>query len=245
MLLTRTVVLFPSTTVGPMSCPLLMEDRDRARELANTYTSSGKSTEWFEVLYAEGAEEQADIPWADFEPNPNLVEWLEEASLSPSEASALKVGCGLGDDVEALADRGFDVTAFDISPTAIEWCRDRFPDSDATYLVSDLFSAPEDWRRAFDFVLESYTLQVLPQSMRCRAIPIIADFVAPDGTLLVICRGRDPGDPEGELPWPLTKETVRQFEEHELVLVGLEDYYDQESPPVRRFRATFRRPVDA
>lgn len=218
-----------------------MEHRERARELADTYTADGNATEWFEVLYAEGAAEEADIPWADFEPNPNLEAWLSRASLSPGDARALKVGCGLGDDAEALADRGFDVTAFDISPTAIEWCRERFPGSEVTYRVADLFAAPQRWARAFDFVLESYTLQVLPDAEQDAAIPIIADFVAPDGTLLVICRGRDPGDPKGELPWPLTRDTVLQFEEHGLDLVAFEDYHDEESPPVRRFRATFHR----
>lgn len=218
-----------------------MSNRERARELAETYTDNGNATDWFEVLYAEGAAEEADIPWADFEPNPNLVEWLDQTSLSPRDTRALKVGCGLGDDVEELADRGFDVTAFDISPTAIEWCRERFPDSEATYLVSDLFAAPRQWIRAFDFVLESYTLQVLPPKKRRRALPIIADFVGPSGTLLVICRGRDPEEPEGELPWPLPKDTLLQFEDNGLDLVHFEDYYDDESPPVRRFRAEFRR----
>lgn len=219
-----------------------MEDRDRARELAEEYTAEGTPTEWFDVLYAEGEREEADIPWADFEPNPNLVEWLDRTSRSPSGQSALKIGCGLGDDVEELSDRGFDVTAFDISATAIEWCRDRFPDSDATYLVTDLFETPEEWSRAFDFVLESYTLQVLPHPERQQAIGRIADFVKPGGTLLVICRGRDSDEPEGALPWPLTEETVRQFEDEGLVLVEFEDYYDDETPPVRRFRAEFERP---
>lgn len=219
-----------------------MEDRERARELADEYTDNGNPTEWFDVLYTEGAQEEAEIPWADLEPNPNLVEWLDREPVSPSGQSALKVGCGLGDDVEELSDRGFDVTAFDISPTAIEWCRERFPDSTASYLVTDLFDVPEDWSRAFDFVLESYTLQVLPQSERRRAIPIIADFVKPGGTLLVICRGRDPDEPEGDLPWPLAKQTVLRFEDEGLELVEFEDYHDDEIPPVRRFRAQFERP---
>lgn len=91
-------------------------------------------------------------------------------------------------------------------------------------------------------MLESYTLQVLPQPERRRAIPIIADFVAPGGTLLVICRGRDADEPEGDLPWPVTKETIHRFEEDGLDLIEFEDYHDSETPPVRRFRVTFERP---
>ncbi len=215
--------------------------RERARVLADKYAERAP-TEWFDRLYAEGRNGDSEIPWADLEPNPNLVDWLNRSSLSPSGKKALKVGCGLGDDVEELCERGFDVTAFDISPTAIDWCRERFPESTAIYRVADLFEAPAEWTRAFGFVLESYTLQVLPPAERSEAIRHIADFVRPGGTLLIITRGRDPNEPEGELPWPLTEETVRQFEAHGLDLVQFEDYVDDENPPVRRFRAQFQRP---
>lgn len=221
-----------------------MEHRERARELAEEYTADDRPTEWFEILYSEGVDGETAIPWAEFEPNPNLTEWLDRTARTPEGARALKVGCGLGDDAEALADYGFDVTAFDIAPTAIETCHDRFPESSVTYRVADLFDAPDAWSRSFEFVLESYTLQTLPSAEQRRAIQAIADFVAPGGTLLVICRGREPDDPEGEMPWPLTEETVLRFEEAGLDLVEFEDYVDDETPPVRRFRAEFERPPE-
>jgi SAM-dependent methyltransferase len=219
-----------------------MEHRERARELAAEYVADGRPTEWFDVLYAEGLGGEAEIPWAEFEPNPNLVAWLDRSTAAAEGGRALKVGCGLGDDAEALSERGFDVTAFDVSPTAIDWCRERFPDSTVEYLVADLLDAPDEWARAFDLVVESYTLQVLPAPERRRAVPAVADLVAPGGTLLVICRGRDPDEPTGELPWPLTRETVLRFADEGLELVGFEDYEDDETPPVRRFRAEFERP---
>ena len=89
--------------------------------------------------------------------------------------------------------------------------------------------------------MESYTLQVLPAPERQRAIVRIADFVAPDGLLLVIARGRDVNEEKGLMPWPLTHDEIRSFETTGLSLIKLEDYLDDESPPVRRFRATFRR----
>jgi SAM-dependent methyltransferase len=219
-----------------------MEHRKRARELAERYTEAGEPTEWFDVLYTEGMAGEADIPWADREPNPNLVAWLDRTADRGTGERALKVGCGLGDDAEELSARGFDVTAFDVAPTAIERCRERFPESSVEYLVEDLFEAPEAWRGAFDLVLESYTLQVLPPAERRRAVAAIAAFVAPGGTLLVVARGRDPDEPEGRMPWPVTEETVRGFTDHGLDLVSFEDYRDDETPPVRRFRAEFERP---
>lgn len=59
------------------------------------------------------------------------------------------------------------------------------------------------------------------------------------GTLLLVCRGRDAADPPGDTPWPLTREELAA-RENGLPLVSFEDYYDAETPPVRRFRAVYR-----
>ena len=110
-----------------------------------------------------------------------------------------------------------------------------------SYVVTDLFSKPTEWEAKFDFVLESYTLQVLPPNLRADAARCIASFVATGGTLLVIARGREPNEPEGKMPWPLTKDELSLFETQGLKKVTFEDYMDSEDPPVRRFRATYRR----
>ena len=49
--------------------------------------------------------------------NPNLSEWTDFRKVKAHGKRALVVGCGLGDDAEYLAEQGFSVTAFDISPT--------------------------------------------------------------------------------------------------------------------------------
>ena len=133
------------------------------------------------------------------------------------------------------------MTAFDISPTAIGWCKKRFPETKVQYLVHDLFNPPLDWEGVFDFVLESYTLQVLTPDLRGKAIQCISGFVAPGGTLLVIARGRKPEEPTGEMPWPLVRTELRKFEADGLQEVNFEEYLDKEDPPVRRFRVEYPR----
>ncbi len=215
--------------------------RAKAREIAKQYLDRGNSTEWFEALYSAANGDANIIPWADMAPNPNLVSWLNRQKMSGDGKSALKIGCGLGDDAEELARRGFDVVAFDISETAIKWCNDRFPDSQVKYVVKDLFESPASWNNKFDFVLECYTLQVLPPELRNKAVARIAGFVALGGTLLVICRGRDPEDDSNKMPWPLTKNELDAFKKHGLTEISFEDYMDQEDPPVRRFRIEYHR----
>ena len=214
--------------------------RATAREIAHKHLDAGDPLGWFEDLYSRAGENAAIIPWADLAPNPNLIDWLDRHQYA-RPGKAMKVGCGLGDDAEELTRRGFETTAFDISESAIAWCRKRYPQSAVSYIVADLFSAPVEWGAKFDFVLESYTLQVLPPILRADAVRCIASFVAPGGTLLIIARGREPGEPEGKMPWPLTKDDLSLFGTHALKVVSFEDYMDSEDPPVRRFRATYRR----
>ena len=214
-------------------------NRVTAREIAHEHLKKGDPLGWFEALYSVAGEDFTIIPWADLLPNPNLVEWLDQRGLF--SGLALKVGSGLGDDAEELARRGLETTAFDISPSAIKRSRTRFPDSTVSYFVEDLFLAPNEWSGKFDLVVESYTLQVLPPDLRARAIEAIASFVAPGGTLLVIARGREPNEPEGKMPWPLTMDEISLFRNHELKETSFEDYMDHEDPPVRRYRATYCR----
>lgn len=216
-----------------------MVDRTRARALAQEALSEGNPVAWFETLYREAAAGTTVVPWADLVPNPHLVEWLEAQAAHGGRA--LDVGTGLGDSAEELARRGYDVTAFDVSATAIEQARARFPQSPVDYGVADLLQPPDEWRGRFDLVTETYTLQVLPPAARAVAIRSLRALIAPGGVLLVIARGREPQEPEGAMPWPLTVSEVREIAGDELTLVSFEDFLDGEDPPVRRLRATFRR----
>ncbi len=215
--------------------------RARARQLAREFAQRGDATGWFEELYTQAQGNEHGIHWADMAVNPNLVGWLDRRNMQGTGKRALVVGCGLGDDAEELARRSFEVVAFDVAPTAIAWCRQRFPRSPVVYVVADVFDPPSHWQGSFDFVLEAYTLQVLPAEVRSRAMTRIAGLLAPGGTLLVICRGRSAADPSGELPWPLTTEELETFTGARLRQVHFEDYFDQEEPPVRRFRVEYQR----
>jgi SAM-dependent methyltransferase len=216
--------------------------RRRARELASSHLAQGDALDWFEPLYVEAAGVATNIPWADLRPNPNFVEWCDRKPPEGHGRSALVVGCGLGDDAEFLASRGFRVTAFDVSPTAVAWCRRRFPHSAVRYEAADLLAPLATWRQAFDFVFEAYTLQVLPPALRGQAIARLVDMVKPGGTLIVICRGRKPGEAEGQMPWPLLRDELSALEQAGLTLNELEEFWDRhEDPPVWRFRASYSR----
>jgi SAM-dependent methyltransferase len=216
--------------------------RKRARELASEYAGKGDPTGWFEALYKEEEQGRSVVPWADRGANPGLLEFWSTHPQSTAGRRALVIACGLGDDAEQLAAWGYDTSAFDISETAIRMARKRFPESKVDFRPADLFQPPAEWNRAFDFVFEANTVQALPFELRTQAMHRIASFVRPAGELLAIVRGREENEPLGELPWPLTRAEMNDF-----VLAGLkqesfEEYFDNEEPPARRFRALYSRP---
>src|SRR4051812_24918081 len=125
------------------------KDRSRARALCSEYAARTDYLGWFEQLYQEACGDEGIVPWADMVPNPHLCEWHQRRGYDFRGKRCVKVGCGLGDDAEYLAAAGASVVAFDISATAIECCRRRFPTSRVTYTTVDLFVSPPVWREAF------------------------------------------------------------------------------------------------
>lgn len=245
--------------------------RARARELAAQFAERGDNVGWFEAFYREAGGDNEQIPWADLEPNKFLTVWADAVGLKGNGRKALVVGCGLGDDARYLHDLGFEVTAFDISPTAIEWAKRIHAETDIRFEVANLFQPPSNWlasknppttpstpafghpssgrRRVggtdktggFDFVLEVYTIQPLPLEMRDRVIDSIAGFVGNEGELVVVTRGREDDEEPVEMPWPLSRNDLSRFETHALKQADFRIIDGDEDPPMPRFVVRYKR----
>jgi SAM-dependent methyltransferase len=218
-----------------------IEIRENAKKIAASYAERGDATGWFDALYKEAAGDNAHIPWADLEPNKFLKAWAEKTNLQGNGRKALVVGCGLGDDAIFLNELGFKVTAFDISPTAIEWAKRLHPNTDITFENADLFHPFRGWLHAFDFVLEVYTIQPLPLELRPKVIDSIAAFVADKGKLVVVTRGRADDEEPTELPWALSRKDLSRFDAHGLRQIGFEEMWGDEDEPVKRFVVEYER----
>ena len=202
-----------------------------------------QATDWFDDLYAEARRGERAVPWARLAPRPAFDQWLRRERPLGEGRPAVVVGCGLGDDAEALAAHGFRVMAFDVSPTAVAWCRERFPDSRVDYQVADLFALPGDWRGAFEFVLESLTVQALPIELRSEATAGVASLVAPGGALLVLCLGTEMGENRSGPPWPLTRDELDRFRRHNLHEQRFEQLAYGDGPPLHRWRVEYVKQV--
>jgi len=96
---------------------------------------------------------QGNTPWDTGRPSRELDRALSEHDISPGRV--LELGCGSGTNALFLAGRGFEVTAVDVSPLAIEQARAKVEEAgvDVTLLAADLLELPE-LGPAFPFVFD-------------------------------------------------------------------------------------------
>jgi SAM-dependent methyltransferase len=221
------------------------DPEQHAASLAHAAIAAGNATAWFEQVYADAAAGKTTVPWDRGRANELLVQWASgqyrDGPLRAADgAKALVTGCGLGEDAEFIAGLGFATTAFDIAPTAITAARSRFPSSPVDYQVADLLAPPDRWSQAFDLVVDSVTVQALPDPPRAAALARLGEFVAPGGTLIVIARRREPGTADSGPPWSLTRAEIDSIATGGVRLVTAETI-EPGPVPSRRWLAEFRR----
>lgn len=219
-----------------------MDIRENTRKLAAEFLRKGDATGWFDALYLEAAGDNEHIPWADLEPNQFLRRWAEESGLKGENRTALVVGCGLGDDAKFLDELGFRVTAFDISPAAVSWAKKIHADTRMNFYTVDLFNPPRGWIRAFDFVLEVYTIQALPPNLREQATDAIASFVKAGGQLAVVTGVADDAEQTDGPPWSLTMNDLARFETRGFERTGFSEMlHPEEDDAVKRVVAIYQK----
>jgi methyl halide transferase len=82
-------------------------------------------------------------PWDTGRPSAELQRQL--AKRKPSPGPAIELGCGSGTNAVWLAQQGFDVTAIDISPTALERAQAKAVEAgvQARFLQTDVTALPD------------------------------------------------------------------------------------------------------
>lgn len=211
------------------------------KAMVKSYQENDDPLGWFDSIYTDAQGDHKKVFWADLHANPCLLEWLQNCNQNTKDKTAIAVGCGVGDDAEAMSEAGYEVTAFDISPEAIRLCKQRYPKSKVTYLVANLFDYPPQWKEAFDLVYECNTIQVLPGKYRTQARDAMVSLLAPKGNILVSCRSRLKDTLKDAIPLPLDKEEIDGF-----IRCGLKEqsflaYDDTQEPPVPHFFACYQK----
>jgi len=144
------------------------------------FSSGSQAAEW-DVRYSE----RGTTMWSG-RPNGRLV--AEVAGLSPGRV--LDVGCGEGADAVWLAQRGWTVTAIDISDVAVSRAREAAERAGATveWVCGDVLQTPF---HACSFDLVSMQYPALPKAAGEAAVRTFLDSVRPGGLLLAVYHDLD------------------------------------------------------
>jgi len=103
----------------------------------------------WDLIYREGCP-----PWEIGRPKTELIRVLNEWDLP--RGTALELGCGTGSDAIYLAQQGFDVTAVEVSPTALERARRRGMQEGAQvhFVLDDVFEFTASGE-PYDFIYDA------------------------------------------------------------------------------------------
>jgi SAM-dependent methyltransferase len=209
-------------TVPPLQ--VLAPEKRRARPGLQDHVIPGfarpdaeaPAAEWaaaFEDAYSSALGDLLQVPWCRGEADPALVSWIDSEApglVRPGAAVAV-TGCGAGDDAAELASRGYDITAVDISPTAIAWAQRRFEHMSDNFICADLLALPASLRRRADLVVDVETLSWLPPKLRGTAASALVAMSRPRGMVLIVASiGSETGADAWASPDPLTPEELAQ-----------------------------------
>ena len=88
---------------------------------------------------------------------------LVDDGLWPAQGRVLEMGCGAGNTSVWLARQGYEVVGVDISPTAIEWARERAAEEhvQVTFLVGNVLNLEGQENNRFDLVIDSHCLHCI------------------------------------------------------------------------------------
>ena len=187
------------------------EAREKMLEIYSASEHSNDPLSWFEELYCSSRRDRRLIPWDWMEPHPFLVEWTQE---NQHTGRALVVGSGLGEDAAFLYEKGWKVTAFDVSESAVEWASQLHKGKEIDWLVGDLVQPEQSWKEAFDLVLEVHILQAIPEEIRNSAYRNLSPLLNRNGLLMCIGRLANGLEEQNDAPpWPLSRDFIHQIGE--------------------------------
>ena len=126
-----------------------------------------------------------ELPWYYPELDPDLESALARDVITGG--LALDLGCGPGTQAVALAERGFHVTATDVSADAIEQARalSQARGVKIEFAVDDVMQSRLE--HAFDVVFDRGCYHVFAPAERTGYVATLAKLVRPGGTLFLKC----------------------------------------------------------
>lgn len=128
-----------------------------------------------------------DIPW-NFKTPPDILENLvRTGKITPCKT--IDLGCGTGNYAIYLAGEGFDVTAVDISSSAIKIAKNNASQKgiDCNFIVADILGDLKQIQSTFNFAYDWELLHHIFPSDREKYIRNVYRLLNPGGQYLSVC----------------------------------------------------------
>jgi 2-polyprenyl-3-methyl-5-hydroxy-6-metoxy-1,4-benzoquinol methylase len=145
-----------------------------------------KAQRWEAIYSSRSRDLLGCLPWESERPVGALVELFDRPGFRPR--TVLELGCGDGVNAVFMASRGCEVTAVDVSATALELAREkqRSAGVEVELIEGDVFELGPA-RAPFEFVFDRGMLHHVQVFHFEDYKDLVADRLAPDGLFHLIC----------------------------------------------------------
>ena len=180
-------------------------------------TQQREFPDW-EKLYQDQNVES--MPWFNANLDPDLDQALTKLNLHTT-STALDLGTGPGTQAMALAQRGYKVTATDLSSTAIEKAQALAQEKglNISWKQDDILNSNLDQK--FDFVLDRGCFHVLPPEHRPDYVGVVDSLIKPNGYLFLKCFSQLETREGG--PHQFTPEEIKEIFGSRFNVISVED----------------------
>jgi 2-polyprenyl-3-methyl-5-hydroxy-6-metoxy-1,4-benzoquinol methylase len=186
----------------------------------------------WEQLYQDQNVES--MPWFNPDLDPDLDQALTQLNLHSS--TALDLGTGPGTQAMTLAQRGFKVTATDLSATAIKKAQTIAEEKglDISWKQDDILNSTLN--QEFDFVFDRGCFHVFPPERRPDYVRVVANLIKPNGYLFLKCFSHLQIHEEGSYgPYRFRPEEIEEIFSSQFNVLSVKEtiYHGNMSPPRR------------
>jgi SAM-dependent methyltransferase len=148
-----------------------------------------------------------DLPWDTGKTSAELMRVIAEQKIAPCKA--LELGCGTGTNSIWLAQQGFDMTALDISPTAIQRAKDIASRVAVRFLVADVLDLPRLEER-FSFFFDRGCYHVVRRVDVGAYLHTLDNLTTPDALGLILAGNAKEPSPPHQGPPTVNEEELRR-----------------------------------
>ena len=122
--------------------------------------------------------------WDTGRPSSHLKRWVEDKTLQPGRV--VELGCGTGVNAVYLAEQGFQVTAIDVAPTALQLAQERATAAGVkvNWIQADVLAPPP--LEAFDLIFDRGCYHGVRRPDPSRYVEVVKKLCRPGGRVLIL-----------------------------------------------------------